>query len=80
MHFNLSNITVIQIGPAVVGLHDEIRVVKHRKAVDHVSADGGVDVARLVLAALGPVPSPVGKICDIFQMLLKFCVIRFINS
>ena len=54
--------TVVDIGPAVVRLHDQLRVVEDSESVDDVRADGRVDVVGLVLAALRSVPRPVGEV------------------
>ena len=55
-------VTIVEVSPAVVGLHDQLRIVEDSKAVDDVSADGGVDVIGLVLATFRAVPGPVGEV------------------
>ena len=56
--------TVRVVCPRIVGPDHQLPGVEHRKAVDNVGAEAGVDVLRLVLALARPVPGPIRKVAD----------------
>ena len=56
-------VTIVEVSPAVVGLHDQLWIVEDSKAVDDVGAQLDVDVLWQELALVKAVGCPVGKIC-----------------
>ena len=71
-------LTVVDVGPGVVGLDGEGAVVQHCEAVHDVGAEVGVDVAGPVFTDTVPVPGPVSEVTNnevVWKEILKLAQI-----
>lgn len=64
MEFGKCLLTVIEVSPRIMGLYNQIFIVKHSKPINYVSTEVCVDIFRNVFSNSSSVPSPVGEVAD----------------